>query len=289
MMSFSDTGDAGDKKAVLESDIAFEISRKELEIWQHLKFLQINNLFGKGTAEEEEIWTAKIKVLQELLAFITNKNVEKLNAVISQNQLYTKGWFSKTDVFVKDVMGLVSKCYKLKSISRLTAANQFRDIRLQESLAFKRPETYTEMYKEVGYSLQQKKVEINGHIANLKLNLLYNKGDVDECTIWHHKIGALEALLTFIEDRDIGALNAELQQAAWYNKGWFSKTDVFVKDVKNLVSQLPRENPVMTKSSQRLFDQDAQMKKPVRSWDELERAKQQQNEELDGILVTPHG
>lgn len=259
--------------------LEYNLALKRLEIWQHLQFILIKQKYLKGSIDERLVWLHKIPVLRALCQYIGDRDSPlQVNEAVNQHELYAKGWFSKTDVFIKDVESLVGK---LPHTSQYTcmrkdvAAKDFA--RIQEKNAV--IQLSDERYKEVAYSLANKKVEILFHLGTLNLNIIYDKGNVEEKEVWNQKTAVISALLKFMEDRNIGALNKAINEHPLYDKGWFSKTDVYVKDVMNLISQLPQKRNVMTNTGQNFYPPV-----PKLTEEERQRKSKEQNKQMDDML-----
>lgn len=99
---------------------------------------------------------------------------------------------------------------------------------------------YDDAYiNELEYKLKQKKWQVWHHSESLKLNVAFEKGNADEIRVWKQKIPVLDALLTYIDDRDDHKLsNVISQNFLYYAKGFFSRrTANEVDEVKYLVTE----------------------------------------------------
>jgi len=223
----------------------YNLFSKRLEIWQHYEFLKINIQFRQGIVKERCIWQQKVKVLNALLTVINEQFSEQsmivYGNVASDNQFAGEGLFSKTRAFYFDVVKLQKEISGVDSLRKKYTDGYFQDIqeRLSEKNNFSCNHQDASEHKEIKYLLAQKKVEILYHLGNLQLNEMY-KGNLDEKRVWREKIAVLSALIKYMNNGDIDSLNSAIELNSLYSKGWFSKTDVYVKEVKELMGRLPK-------------------------------------------------
>jgi len=222
-----------------ESLLQYNLFLKRLEIWQHSEFLKIKIQFKKGTREDREMWQQKTAALDRLLSYVLGENryyYKPYNDFLSQYPLVTQGWFSKTRSLGSELVDFLRATNdtflkrqvneNFEGIKELSSKDNFFD---QDNQA---------EHNEVRYLLSQKKLEILHHLGTLQLNEKYDKGDQDEKMIWRDKIKVLKALVNYMHTGDVRPLNIEISLNPLYSKGWFSKTDKYIEEVKELVSRL---------------------------------------------------